>query len=112
MKDVRLSRALVLEDRGGFPDGAGSLREEWNELGTVWAEMTPRTGRVTSGEEVALSRVKWRITVRAAPFGAPSRPEAGQRFREGERVFDIVSVVEGGPSAKWLVCEAEEDRIK
>jgi hypothetical protein len=53
--------------------------------------------------------VPYRITVRAAPYGAPSRPAAGQRFREGTRIFQINAVAEQGVDALFLTCFAEEE---
>ena len=41
---------------------------------------------------VILSNTAYRITVRSAPYGAPSRPAPEQRFREGTRVFRIEEV--------------------
>jgi head-tail adaptor len=51
----------------------------------------------------------YRIVVRAAPPGAPSRPQAGQRFREGGRLFAIRAVAEAGGAGRFLVCFAEEE---
>jgi head-tail adaptor len=46
--------------------------------------------------------------VRGAPVGAPSRPVAGQRFREGARIYPILAVAEADPEGRYLVCHAEE----
>ena len=89
-------------------DGMGGQSIVWAQLGVLWAEMSPRTGRseVVSDREVA--RQPWRIVVRASPVGAPSRPRAEQRFREGTRVFNILSVAEFDGDARYLICMAEE----
>ena len=103
-----LSRKLVLEQRVTAADGMGGQAVTWAALGTLWAEMTPGSGRaeVISGREVA--RQPWRIVVRAAPVGAPSRPRAEQRLREGTRGINILSVAEKGDDARFLTCYAEE----
>ena len=54
------------------------------------------------------ARVGYRILVRAAPVGAPSRPRPEQRFREGPRVFDIVSVAEHDAAGRYLEIIAQE----
>lgn len=105
----QLTRALVLETPERSPDGAGGYAESWRALGTLWAAITPRTGRETGGQSAVLSRVPLRIIVRAAPPGAPGRPRAGQRFVEGSRVFAILSVTEADSAARFLRCEAEEE---
>jgi len=107
-EEARLTRALVLETPDRNPDGAGGYAETWRALGTVWAAVEPRTGRETGGQSAVLSRVPLRITVRAAPPGAPSRPRAGQRFVEGARIFAILSVTEADAPGRFLRCEAEE----
>lgn len=106
---VRLTRRLVLEERARAADGAGGYGGDWTALGEHWAHVAPARGRLERGDEFARSRVPLRIIVRAAPHGAPSRPSAGQRFREGERVFPIRAVFETGSSGSYLTCFADEE---
>lgn len=96
-----MNRALVLEAPADRPDGAGGRVRGWQTLGTLWGDVQAGQTRVVDG--VAVATLK--ITVRAAPFGAPSRPVAGQRFREGARVFRITGVADG---ERVLICTAEE----
>jgi head-tail adaptor len=108
MRPPRLSRALVLEARSTAPDGMGGGAEAWVPLGRLWAEIAPGPGRAVASEFGSRARVGLRITVRAAPDGAPSRPEAGQRLRLGARVFHILAVTEGDPAGRYLTVFAEE----
>ena len=103
-----LNRRLDLEDRVVTPDGAGGFTVSWSKLGVLPATVRPRTGteRTIGGRTV--SRTGFRITVRAAPVGAPSRPKPEQRFRDGTRVYDIRAVSENSESALYLDCWAEE----
>jgi SPP1 family predicted phage head-tail adaptor len=105
---VRLSRRLTLETRESAADGSGGWTVAWRPVGALWAEVTARSGRedVAGGRPVA--RVAYRIVVRGAPVGAPSRPRADQRLREGARVFDILSVAEADPEGRYLEILAEE----
>lgn len=109
MGTPRLNRRLVLEARSEAPDGAGGFAPQWVPLGTLWANVDARTGRDRSGEEAALSNMTHRIVVRAAPHGAPSRPEPGQRLRDGARAFVIMAVAERDAGARYLTCFAEEE---
>lgn len=109
MAQITLNRKLVLEAAQRLPDGAGGYTENWAELGTLWAQVTARSGRETPGEAVSLSRTSYRIVVRAAPYGAPSRPRPEHRFRDGTRLFRILSVAEHDPAARYLTCFAEEE---
>ena len=109
MKPVHLSRALSLEAAAPVADGMGGFTLVWASLGTLWAEVVPGSGRDTAGEEVVLSTVPYRITVRGAPQGASSRPKVGQRFRDGTRIFSILAVTERDAAATYLVCFVREE---
>jgi len=104
-----LNRKLVLEQPDRVPDGAGGFVETWVVLGELWAEIRPGTGREKAGEFLTVSSVPYRITVRGAPDGAPSRPKPDQRFREGPRLFRIRSVTERDPGGFYLTCHALEE---
>lgn len=107
----RLNRKLVLETPERVADGAGGFAQSWVPLGTLWAEITSGTGTERFGEGVQLSRTRFKIIVRAAPFDAPSRPRPEQRLREGVRIFRILSVAEHDTDARYLTCHAEEEVV-
>jgi len=107
----RLSRELALEAPVRVADGSGGFAESWTELGRLWAEVVARTGRERDGAGLPLAQVAYRITVRAAPVGAPSRPQPRQRFREGARVFRIEAVAERDPEGAYLTCFAREEML-
>ena len=109
MNAPHLNRALVLEGVVRTPDGAGGFTEAWGGLGTLWAEVLPGSGSDTLGEERMLSAVPYRITVRGTSTGSVSRPKAGQRFREGTRLFLIQAVTERDPVGRYLTCFAREE---
>ena len=104
-----LNRRLVLEAPVVAPDGAGGQIESWVAMGTLWAEIRPKTGREATGEAGAMSVRAFRITVRGAPPGASNRPLPGQRFRQQTRLFRIVAVTEAEPGGLYLTCEAREE---
>ncbi len=109
MSAPRLSRKLVLEEAQRLPDGAGGFTLSWVAKGTLWAAVEAGTGRERAGESVTVSSVGYRITVRGAAHGAPSRPKPEQRFREGARIFLITAVTEEGPGGHYLTCFASEE---
>ncbi|WP_333817432.1 head-tail adaptor protein [Tabrizicola sp.] len=112
MNAPHLNRALVLEGVVRTPDGAGGFTVVWAAVGKLWAEILPGSGSDTLGEERMLSAVPYRVTVRGAPTGSASRPKAGQRFREGERLFLIQAVTERDPSGRYLTCFVREEGPK
>lgn len=111
MARLRLNRPLVLEAAVRLPDGAGGITQHWEARGTLWAQVSARTGREAEAEGLAVARAGYRITVRAAPQGAESRPEAGQRLRDGERSFAILAVTEADGSGRYLSLWAHEEVV-
>jgi len=109
MRPVRLNTPLVLEVRAALPDGAGGRATGWQPLGTLWAELRLRSGGERSEAGLTLSRLSWRVIVRAAGPGAPARPLAGQRFREGARLLAIEAVAMEDPAGRYLTCFCSEE---
>lgn len=106
---VVLNRRLVLEERGRAPDGAGGATGGWTALGEHWAAIRSGTGRIEGGEGFPRSRVPYRVTIRAVAPDSPARPKAGQRFREGERVYAILAVADRTSDARFLDCVVDEE---
>lgn len=106
MSGTQLSRRLILEERTVTSDGAGGSVVEWSATGTLWADVRPQSGREVFAGAQPRERVSYRIVVRSAPHGAPSRPRADQRLRDGDRVFKILSVSDR--DARFLEILAEE----
>ena len=99
----------MLEAPQRVSDGAGGYLETWQALGTLWADVSSRTGRERRDGLTVVSSVGVRIIVRAAPVGAASRPNPEQRFREGSRVFTIRAVAELDAKGRYLECFADEE---
>jgi len=107
MKPLKLDTPLVLEERQDVADGAGGFVKDWIAKGTLWACLDARGGREVKLGDTTVSKAVFRITVRAARVGAPSRPKADQRFRSGSRMFRILAVADEG--LRYLTCFAEEE---
>lgn len=109
MRRVRLTSRLMLERLAAVPDGAGGARASWEPVGTLWAEVTPRSGREGLGEAGQVSVTGYRITLRAHPQGHSARPLPEQRLVDGGRVFRINSVTEADPGGRYLLCLCDEE---
>jgi head-tail adaptor len=109
MSAPQLTHLLVLEQATRLPDGAGGFTTTWATLCTHWAEITSGAGRITAGEEVFVSQVPYRITLRAAPVGSTARPRPEQRLRLGSRIFTILAVAERDATGRYLVCFSREE---
>ena len=111
MKAPVLGHALILEAPERVSDGAGGYVQGWIALGTIWAEIQARAGRETAESGAPISRTGYRIIVRGAPYGAPSRPMPEQRLRDGNRVFTIQAVAARDANGRYLVCYADEEVV-
>jgi head-tail adaptor len=107
----RLNRKLVLEGPVRAPDGGGGARQTWVARGVHWAAVEAATGAERAGEALTLSGVPVRVFVRGAPVGSPARPRPDDRFREGQRLFRILSVTEADADGRYLVCQAREEVV-
>ncbi len=108
MTAPRLSRKLLLESPARTGDGGGGWSVGWTELGALWAEVKAISATEPVIGDRPSSRVTHHIVVRGAPVGSPRRPQANQRFRNGDRVFAIKGVAEMDGADAFLVCWAEE----
>ncbi|PUB13130.1 head-tail adaptor protein [Yoonia sediminilitoris] len=109
MKRPLLTRSLTLEAPLQVSDGAGGYTHEWQTLGFLWAQLKAGSGRERASFAATVSRVPYRIIVRASPYGSPSRPVAGQRFRDGERIWKIDAVGEHDAYGQFLTCYTQEE---
>ncbi|MBI1172277.1 head-tail adaptor protein [bacterium] len=109
MSAIQLNRRLVLESPVQLADGAGGFALSWVQQGVLWGEVVPGSGSDAAGVEVSLSKVPYRITVRAAPVGSPARPRPDQRLTDGARVFTLLAVTERDAKGLYLTCFAREE---
>lgn len=109
MSTPQLNRPLTLQERQRRADGAGGFIEDWVTLGQLWGEVKPGSGRERAGPAMTLSSVPYRLTLRAAPHGAPSRPQPGHRLLDGTRVFAVEAVAEADTRGRYLTVFAHEE---
>jgi SPP1 family predicted phage head-tail adaptor len=100
----RLRHELVLERAALAPDGYGGALESWETAATLFAAVAPLAARSIAGADGRLRTVTHRITLRYSDV-----VRSGMRFREGDRVFRILTVRDPDETGRYLVCEAEED---
>lgn len=109
MSTPRLNRRLLLETPIRQSDNAGGFTTIWQPLGSLWAQVTARTGREAAQMGAPISAVSYRIIVRGAPSSTPQRPKPEQRFRDGDRIFLIQAVAEADDDGRHLTCFATEE---
>jgi len=99
---------MVLENRVVSPDTMGGHAVSWEALGTHWCALVSRAAGLRLLGDYAQSKGSARVFLRAVPVDAPSRPKTGQRFRDGARVFDIISATEADADGRYLECQVNE----
>jgi SPP1 family predicted phage head-tail adaptor len=98
-----LRRRLLLEAAMATPDGLGGTMQVYETVAAVWAQLEWIAGgerwRRGRPEQVATHRVtlRWRAGV-----------DAGQRLRDGDRLFDIRAVADPDGGRRRLVCLVQE----
>ena len=111
MNQPLLNRELILEAPERIGDAAGGYVGGWTVMGTLWGEITARTGRERALTGTPTAQVAYKIVVRGAPYGSPERPMPEQRLRHGNRVFHIEAVAERDPEGRYLTCFANEEVV-
>ncbi len=112
MRAPLLDRQMTLEAPQRLADGAGGYQTTWTVLGTLWARVQSGRGRESRSQSAPISRVPYTITVRGAPQGSDRRPVAGQRLRDGARIFVVLAVTEADPNGRYLTVSAEEETVR
>ena len=103
-----LNRPMVLEDRVLAPDTMGGQLVSWIALGTHWCELVARSMALRLLADHGQAKGTARILLRAVAPDVPSRPKTGQRFRDGARIFNIISVSEADAEGRFLECQVSE----
>lgn len=111
-KRPKLDRKFDLQESVATSDGAGGFTQVWNSLGTIWGDVLTASGREREIGERSVTTSTYRVVVRSAPHGAPSRPTAKQRFVEGTRIFNIHAVSEANDTNQYLVCWVSEGTVE
>ncbi|MDI3471070.1 MAG: hypothetical protein OJF62_003133 [Pseudolabrys sp.] len=97
-----LGRRLVLEAPVDIDDGAGGVTRSYAAVTTLWAQVMPVRARADAAADSLAALVTHRITIRAGQTITMLN-----RFRDGARIFDVVSFRDS-PDRRFLVIEAEE----
>jgi SPP1 family predicted phage head-tail adaptor len=97
----RLNRRLALEAPVETPDGVGGVTRSYQTIATLWASVEPAAARETVEAGALGAAVTHRIRIRFSPDIT-----LRHRFRDGARVFRIVSL--RVRDARFIDIDAEE----
>lgn len=99
----RLKRRLILEQPAEAADGAGGMTRSFVAVATVWANLEWLAGEERWRQDRPEQAGAFRITLRWR-----TGVDAGMRFRDGTRLFEIRSAGDPDGSRRSLVCLTEE----
>jgi len=94
---------LALETPVESADGAGGVVRGYSAVATLWAEVTPVSAARAFEAARSGARVTHRIAIRYA-----DDITTRHRFRDGDRVFRIVSLRDRDGRKRFLQIDAEE----
>lgn len=97
----QLNRRLTLEAPIAVSDGVGGTSLAWRPMAKLWAEVRSRLGDKGQWAEAVASEATHLIRIRRTRQLA-----SNMRFSEGERIFEIRSVIEDG--RHWTDCLCRE----
>jgi SPP1 family predicted phage head-tail adaptor len=98
-----LRHRLALEQLERVDDGGGGFAESWATVATLQCDLRPLAGSETVEADRLAGTVTHEIALRYRPGVVPA-----MRFRDGTRVFHIVSVINVDERNRWLKCLCEE----
>ncbi|KAB2849262.1 MAG: phage head closure protein [Hyphomicrobiaceae bacterium] len=102
----RLRRRLSLQEASRVTDAGGGSAESWGTVAILWGEVRPVSGREGASQHQLQGRVSHEIVIRHRPGVAPA-----MRFVEGERVYEILAVLEHDGRKRILNCLCEERKL-
>jgi SPP1 family predicted phage head-tail adaptor len=98
-----LSRRLVLEAPVESADGAGGVVRSFSAAATLWVSVTP----VSAAREIEAARLGARVTHRLH-LRYSNDITIRHRFRDGSRIYRIVTLRDRDGGKRFLEIEAEE----
>jgi SPP1 family predicted phage head-tail adaptor len=100
-----LRHRVVIQSELASADGAGGYSLSWNFIATVWASVTPLSGREILAGQRLESRITHRIRMR---YRSDITVTSSTRLSWNGRTFNIRAVINPGQRNRWLELLVEE----
>jgi SPP1 family predicted phage head-tail adaptor len=82
-------KRLIFQERSTSQDSFGGQSETWNEVVTVWGEITPLTSREQMAAAAVQVNLSHYIFVRFHPLLADPKAVSAMRVLYGSRIFNL-----------------------
>ena len=112
MRSGALSQRITLQQRAVAQDATGGQLATWSDVATVWAEVTPLSGRELIAAQAVASETSHQITLRWQPAFADPQTVAALRVVMNGRCFNISAAInedERNRTLTLLVSEGVND---
>jgi len=100
-----LRKQIVIQSEQQTPDGAGGYALAWTNVATVWAEISPVSGRELSAAGQLEGRVTHKMTTR---WRGDLAITTDMRILYNARPFNIRAVINTDESNQWADILVEE----
>ena len=107
-----LGQRITLQQRSVAQDATGGQLATWADVATVWAEVTPLSGRELIAAQAVASETSHQITMRWQPAFADPKTVAALRVVMNGRLFNIKASInddERNRTLMLLVAEGVND---
>ena len=103
-----LRHRLVIQRRTATQDSVGGQSTAWTTIATVWAEISPLSGREQLAAQAVQAEITHQITVRWQPLFANPKVVASYRGLDNGRIFNISSSINQDERNRIVVLQATE----
>lgn len=91
MRAGDLRRRVTIQQRNTSTDELGQPTTDWADVATVWADVSPLSGRELLAAQAARAQINGTVTIRFQQQFSDPVAMAARRILYGSRIFNITS---------------------
>lgn len=113
MRISKLQQRITIQRRSPTLDAYGQEINTWINIGTVWAEVKPLSGRekLRSNSMVVESQLTHQVTVRYSESFVPPTTADAWRILFGTRIFNITASMNVDEGDKTIIFDCTEGSL-
>jgi SPP1 family predicted phage head-tail adaptor len=113
MRISKLQQRITVQRRSTTLDAYGQEINSWINIGTVWAEVKPLSGRekMRSNAMVVEAELTHQVTVRYSELFTPSTTADAWRILFGTRIFNITASMNVDEADKTIIFDCTEGSL-
>jgi SPP1 family predicted phage head-tail adaptor len=113
MRISKLQQRITIQRRSSTLDAYGQEINSWSDIGTVWAEVKPLSGRekMRTNAMVVESQLTHQVTVRYSTLFLPSTSADAWRILFESRIFNITASWNVDESNKTIIFDCTEGSL-